>query len=229
MSVLIIVVLVPATLMLTRYLGHSRYYLCSFLLIVYSMVPFFLSFERRKPQAREVVTLSVMSAIAVASRAAFIMVPHFKPMAGIIMITGISFGPEAGFLVGAISGFVSNFMFGQGPWTPWQMFAYGLAGFLAGLLGKSGLLKGEKRIPCAIVGAGIVLMIVGPLLDTSTLFTVSSEINTASAASIYLSGLPVNVVHSVATFLTVMVLGKPITEKLNRIKMKYGMMEEEEK
>ena len=104
------------------------------LLIVYAMFPFFVRFEHKKPQARELVTIAVMSAVAVASRAAFIMVPFFKPLTGIVMITGMALGPEAGFLTGAISGFVSNFIFGQGPWTPWQMLGFGLVGFLGGVL-----------------------------------------------------------------------------------------------
>lgn len=226
-SVLVILVMLPLVLFASRYFGNGRYYVSSILLILLSMVPFFLSFEKRKPQAREIVTLAVMCAIAVASRAAFIMIPHFKPMVGIIIITALSFGPEAGFLTGAVSGFVSNFIFGQGPWTPWQMFAFGIAGFLAGLLAKAGILKGEKRVPAAVFGGVVVLCIVGPLLDTSTLFTASSVISRESAAAVYLSGLPVNGVHAVATILTVLLLSRPITEKLNRIKIKYGMMEEE--
>lgn len=226
-SILVICIILPLLLVATRYFGNRRYYLFSFLLIVLSMVPFFLSFEKRKPQAREIVTLSVMCAIAVASRAAFIMVPHFKPMVGIIIITGMAFGGEAGFLVGAVSGFVSNFMFGQGPWTPWQMFAFGIAGFLAGLLAKEGILKGEKKIPAAIYGGIVVLCIVGPLLDTSTLFSISMEMNRESVTAIYLSGLPVNAVHAFVTVCTILLLSKPITEKLNRIKIKYGMMEED--
>lgn len=227
-SLAVILLLIPGTLMLSRTFGQRRYYLCSVLFILYSMVPFFLRFEKRKPQAREVVSIAVMCAIAVASRAAFIMIPHFKPMTGIIMITGMAFGPEAGFLTGAISGFVSNFIFGQGPWTPWQMFAFGVAGFLAGLLGKVGILKGEKKLSAAVAGFLTVLLVVGPLLDTSTLFSMTAEINAVSAGSIYLSGLPVNTVHATATFLTIFLLSKLITEKLNRIKIKYGMMDEEE-
>lgn len=226
-SILVICIMLPLVLAVSRYFGNRRYYLCSVLLILLSMVPFFLSFEKRKPQAREIVTLAVMCAIAVASRAAFIMVPHFKPMVGIIIITAMAFGAESGFLTGAVSGFVSNFLFGQGPWTPWQMFAFGIAGFLAGLLAKAGILKGEKRVPAAIYGGIVVLCIVGPLLDTSSLFTISTEVTKESAAAIYLSGLPVNAVHALATVLTILLLSKPITEKLNRIKMKYGMMEED--
>ena len=140
----------------------------------------------------------------------------------------MAFGAESGFLTGAVSAFVSNFIFGQGPWTPWQMFAYGIAGFLAGLLTHAGVLKKDKNVPAAIFGGLEVLLVTGPLLDTCSLFLMTNEINKASAAAIYASGLPVNAIHALATFLTVLLLEKPIMEKLDRIKVKYGMMEEDE-
>lgn len=227
-SIAVIFVMLPVLLVISKYFGNRRYYLCSILLIVLAMVPFLLSFEQRRPQAREIVTLAVMCAIAVASRAAFIMVPHFKPLVGIVMITGMAFGAEAGFLTGAVSGFVSNFLFGQGPWTPWQMFAFGIAGFLAGIFAKVGFLKGEKRIQAAVFGGIVVFGIVGPILDVCTLFTMSSAITKETAAAVFLSGMPVNAIHALATFLTLLLLSKPISEKLDRIKIKYGMMEEEE-
>lgn len=227
-SIALICLLIPVVLLVSRYFGNRRYYLCSMVLIILSMVPFFLSFERRRPQAREVVTLAVMCAIAVASRAAFIMIPNFKPLVGIVIITGMAFGAEAGFLTGAVSAFVSNFIFGQGPWTPWQMFAYGIAGFLAGILIHAGILKKEKNVPAAIFGGLEVLIVTGPILDTCSLCLMTNEINKASAAAIYASGLPVNAIHALATFLTVLLLEKPIMEKLDRIKVKYGMMEEDE-
>lgn len=228
-SVLVICLLIPAVLLLSRhFFGSQKYYLCSMVLILLSMVPFFLSFEKRRPEAREIVTLAVMCAIAVASRAAFIMLPHFKPLVGIVIITGMAFGAEAGFLTGAVSAFVSNFLFGQGPWTPWQMFAYGIAGFLAGLLTRAGVLKKDRNLRAAVFGGLEVLLVTGPLLDTCSLFLMVNEINRESAAAIYASGLPVNAIHALATFLTVLLLEKPIMEKLDRIKVKYGMMEEEE-
>ena len=81
---------------MSRELINGNYYLISVVLILLSFVVFFFSYEKKKPQAREIVTLAVMCAIAVASRAAFAMVPFFKPMSGIIMITGMAFGPGAG-------------------------------------------------------------------------------------------------------------------------------------
>ncbi len=172
------------------------------------------------------VSIAVLCAIAVVSRAAFVMLPQFKPMTGIVIISGMAFGPSAGFLTGAVSGFVSNFIFGQGPWTPWQMFAFGVAGFIGGLLKNKGLMKGEKRFSSAVLGGLIVMLITGPILDTCTLFTMSSVVNAASAGAIYLAGVPFNAVHAAATALTILLLGKPMLEKLERIRIKYGLMEE---
>ncbi|MFR3320825.1 MAG: ECF transporter S component [Lachnospiraceae bacterium] len=173
----------------------------------------FVRFEHKKPQARELVTIAVMSAVAVASRAGFIMVPFFKPLTGIVMITGMALGPEAGFLTGAVSGFVSNFIFGQGPWTPWQMFAFGVAGFLTGRpLQRGGGLQ-EKRLPAGLFGGICVLILIGPIPDTCSLFTMSTEIMAASAAGIYLAGLPVNAVHA-CNFLTVFFLESRLRKSL---------------
>ena len=124
---------------MSKQLINQNYYLNSIVIIILAFVVFFFSYEKKKPQAREIVTLAVMSAIAIASRATFAMIPFFKPMMGIIMITGMAFGAGAGFLTGTVTGFVSNFIFGQGPWTPWQMFAYGVGGALAGFLAKKGI------------------------------------------------------------------------------------------
>lgn len=225
-TALVILIVIPATILVCWKFGDRKYYLTSVLIIIYSMIPFFLSFEKRRPQAREIVVLSVMCAIAVASRAAFIMIPHFKPMAGMIIITGIAFGAEAGFLTGAVSAIVSNFIFGQGPWTPWQMFAYGIAGFLAGYLYNKGILR-RNKISLGVFGVLIIMLIVGPILDTCALFTMSNMIDTSVISAVYISGIPVNMVHASATMLTLILVSKPMFEKLDRIKLKYGMMEDE--
>lgn len=224
LSIFIILLAIPATIYVGWRFGDRKYYIVSLLIIIYTMIPFFMVFEQRKPQARELVVIAVMCAIAAASRAAFIAVPFFKPIAAVIIITGVAFGAEAGFLTGAVSAFVSNFIFGQGPWTPWQMFAYGIAGFLAGLLFTKGFLS-KKPLPLAVFGAATVMLVVGPLLDTSTFFTMNSMIDTSSAKVIYMAGVPVNAVFATCTFLTLLLLSKPMFEKLDRIKLKYGMLE----
>ena len=123
LSAACIFLLIPLTLFLGSRIKGRWYYLTSTVVILEIMLPFFAAFESRRPQPRELVTIAVMSALATASRVAFIFLPYFKACTGVIMITGIAFGPEAGFLTGAVTAFASNFFFGQGPWTPWQMFA----------------------------------------------------------------------------------------------------------
>ena len=174
---------------------------------------------------RELVTIAVMSALAVASRVAFLAVPHFKPTVGIIMITGMAFGVKAGFITGAMSAFVSNFFFGQGAYTPWQMVAYGSAGLAGGLFFQRGWLK-RKRLPMAVFGAVCVQVLVGLLLDTCTVFLTLTEITPKTAWPIYLSGLPVNASQALCTFLTILLLGEPLLEKLDRVKLKFGLAEE---
>ncbi len=220
----IMIVLVPATILLAKRFGGGNYYLLSVLIILYAMLPFFLAFEGRRPQARELVILAVMCAIAVFSRALFIWIPHFKPMMAIVMITGIAFGPETGFMAGVISGFVSNFLFGQGPLTPWQMLAFGVGGFLMGFLYRLGMLK-RKPVPLAVAGALCVLLIVGPILDTGSLMVLAAEVTPESAAAVYFSGVPVNLIHAAATAVTLLLVSNAMFEKLDRIKTKYGMME----
>ena len=229
LSLAILVVLVPlAVWFFSRF--DRKYYLSGLTVIVLTMAAFFLHFESRKPQARELVILAVLCALAVGSRAAFAAVPHFKPMLAIVMLTGIAFGPESGFLCGAISGFASNFIFGQGPWTPWQMFAYGIAGLLAGLLAMWGVLKKTPKgwkdvIVLAVFGFMAILVIVGPLLDTSTFFTMATTYDTAAVLAVYAAGVPVNCIHGAAVALTMLLFGKPLLDRLRRIQIKYGMME----
>ena len=133
-SSLIIFLLIPATIAAgCIFLDNERYMVVSLALLVYTMVPFFMVFEKRKPKAREIVLIAMMAAITVCAQLFFHMVLPLQIGTALIIISGIALGPEAGFLIGAIARFICNFYMGQGPWTPWQMFCWGLLGFLAGL------------------------------------------------------------------------------------------------
>ncbi len=227
---LFVIVATPLTLAIGAKMGSRTYVITSILIIIYAMIPFFVSFERRKPQARELVTLAVLIAIAVAARALFAFVPQFKPMAGLIMIAGIAFGGSSGFLVGTLAALVSNFFFGQGPWTSWQMLAFGLCGFVFGFLADRGVIKRggwswKTRVVVSLCGGLFIVIIAGPILDTSSLFWMASFITPETALAIYGSGFPMNVVHGIATLVTVLLVGNPMLDKLARLKTKYGMMQ----
>jgi len=188
------------------------------------MIPFFMVFENRKPQARELIVIAVLSAIAVAGRGAFFMLPQFKPVVAIVIITGVCFGAESGFLVGAVTGFVSNFFFGQGPWTPWQMFCFGIIGFLAGILYKKGVLTKTKLSLC-IFGGLTTFFIYGGIINIGSLLIFSSQFSWKALLATYISGFWFDMVHAIATVFFLYIISQPMIEKLERIKIKYGLIE----
>lgn len=226
-SMFLILFLIPVTIWIGITLFDDRkYFVISLAIAVYCMLPFFLIFEGRKPQARELLTIAVLVAIAVAGRAAFFMVPSFKPVVAVTIISAVCFGAESGFLVGALSMLSSNMLFGQGPWTPWQMFAAGIIGFLAGILFQKGWLKARKISLC-IYGFLATVFIYGGIMNPASLVMTSYAITKRNLLAIYMSGLPVDLVHASATVIFLWVASKPMIEKLERIKVKYGMIEED--
>lgn len=223
-AAIMILLLIPLTLFIgIYYLGDRKYYFISLLIILETMLPFALIFEGRKPQARELVIISVLCAAAVIGRAAFIPLPQFKPATAIVIITGICFGGEAGFLVGAITGFVSNFFFGQGPWTPWQMFALGMIGFVAGILFKKGIVR-KTKLELSIFGFLGTVLIYGGIMNPASVIMWQANPNWDMIKSAYIMGLPFDLVHAVSTVFFLWLCAEPVCEKLERIKIKYGLV-----
>ncbi|MDO4618313.1 MAG: energy-coupling factor transporter ATPase [Clostridia bacterium] len=224
-AAVMILVLIPLTLFVgVEYLGDRKYYFISLLIILETMLPFALIFEGRKPQARELVIISVLCAIAVTGRVAFVMLPQFKPVVALVIIAGVCFGGETGFLVGAITGFVSNFYFTQGPWTPWQMFAFGIIGFLAGVLFQKGLLR-KSKIEICIFGFLVTLLIYGGIMNPASVIMSQDKITFNMIMSSIALGLPMDLIHSVSTAFFLWFALEPMCEKLDRIKVKYGIIE----
>ena len=221
----VMLLVVPLLLYLSVRVFHGRKYLvCSLIVIVAAMLPFFMMFEGRKPKAREIMVIAVLAAIGVAGRAAFFMVPSFKPVAAIVILSGISFGGEAGFLVGCLIMMLSNMFMGQGPWTPWQMFAFGMIGFLAGILFQKGILKARKLDLC-IYGFLSVFLIYGGIMNPASALMSYGQVTLASLLAFYISGAPVDLVHAISTVIFLWFLSRPMLEKLERIKKKYGLVE----
>lgn len=224
-TLIVFFLLIPVTLFFGSKLPGRGYYITGTAIIIELMIPFFMAFEGKKPQARELVVIAVMCAIAIAARVA-IPIPNFKAIFAVIMLSGIAFGPEAGFMVGAISAFASNFFYGQGPYTPWQMTAYGAGGMLAGFCFAKDRLP-QKPLTMAVFGFLAVVLWVGPLLDSSSVFLMLSDINWNSVLLTYGAGLSVNISQAACTVLIMLLFGRPLLDKLDRIKVKYGMMEDE--
>ncbi len=222
-TLLVFFLLVPVTLLVGVKLPGRSFYITGTLMILELMLPFFMAFEGRKPQARELVIIAVMCAMAIAGRVA-IPFPHFKAVFAFVMLAGIVFGPEAGFMVGAITAVVSNFFYGQGAYTPWQMFGYGAGGMLAGFCFAKNRLP-RDAVTMAVFGFFGVVLWVGPLLDCSSLFLMITTVNTNSVIAVFTAGFPANIANGICTALVLLLLGKPLLDKLDRIKTKYGMLE----
>jgi energy-coupling factor transport system ATP-binding protein len=219
-----ILLLIPLTIFVgVYYLGGGHYYLIALVILLETMLPFFLVFEGRKPHARELVVIAVLCAIGVVGRGAFFMLPSFKPVLALVIISGVAFGGEAGFLVGAMTMVASNVMFGQGPWTPFQMFAAGIIGFLAGVLFRKGLLR-RSRVSLCIFGALATVVIYGGLMNPAAALIYAHTLNWQLLLSYYVSGIPVDLVHATATVLFLWLAAEPMLEKLDRLKVKYGLM-----
>ena len=224
-ALVLMLLIVPALLYLSVRIFHGKKYMISSLIVVFAaMLPFFMMFEGRKPKAREIMVIAVLSALGVAGRAAFFMVPSFKPVAAFVILTGISFGGEAGFLVGCLIMLISNMFMGQGPWTPWQMFSFGIIGFLAGILYKKGILKARK-IDLCIYGFLSVVLIYGGIMNPASILMAYGHITKESLLAFYISGLPVDLVHAASTVFFLCIMSRPLLTKLERIKAKYGLIQ----
>jgi len=204
----------------TRWFGERKYYVTALLILLETMLPFFLMFEKRKPKARDLVIISVLCAIAIAGRAAFFMLPQFKPVVAVVIIAGVALGGEVGFLVGAMVGFLSNFFFGQGPWAPWQMVALGSIGFLAGIL-----FRGKKnRLLLAVFGFIATLFIYGGIMNPASVILAQNHITWEMLVTAYVAGFPFDLIHASATVFFLWILAEAMLTKLDRAKVKFGLM-----
>lgn len=226
-SIVAVLVLIPATIWFgVAKLGDKKYFFISLLVLLEAMLPFFVSFEDRKPKVRDIVTLAVMCALAVTGRTAFFMLPNFTPVMAIVIIAGVAFGCEGGFITGAMTMFVSNFIMGQGPWTPWQMFAMGLVGFLAGLFfaGSSVRTRNMTKLGLCIFGALICIVVYGGIMNPASVIMWQPNVNFSMIMASYVTGFPFDLAQATATVIALWLVARPFLEKLDRVRIKFGVL-----
>ncbi len=193
------------------------------LLAAVSCIPYYYKYEKKKPQTREHVVLAVMTALTVISRMIFAPVPGFKPVAAMVTICGMAFGRESGFLCGSLSAFVSNFFFGQGPWTPFQMIAWGSIGWFSGMLNRTGQME-KRRIRTAVFGilAGIWYSLV---MNLWVVIGAGEDLEWIRYGAVFITSLPVTAEYCVSNVLFLWILVPGFMKRLNRVKYKYGFFE----
>lgn len=209
-------------------LSDRKYYFISFLVLIEMMIPFGVAFETRKVSARDLVTVAVLCALAAVGRTAFFMMPNFNPVIAIVIISGVAFGCETGYITGAVTMLVSNMVFGQGPWTPWQMFSMGLVGFAAGLVFNNSKIRGEQltRLSLCVFGGFCCIIIYGGIMNPASVIMWQPAVNLQMILAAYVTGFPFDVVQGFATVLFLWLMACPFLEKLDRIKIKYGVLSE---
>ena len=216
----ILCLLIPAVVLGGALIFRDRQYAYITLCVaVLSCLPFFLHFERSANDVKRLILIAVMVALSVAGRMLFAPLQHFKPVTALVIITAMYFGSEAGFLTGALSPVLSNYYFGQGPWTPFQMFSWGMIGFFSGLLAP--LLR-RSRIALCIWG-GIGGMLYSFLMDIWTVLWADGYFNLPRYFAAIASAVPVTAVYVVSNILFLLVLAKPIGKLLARMKTKYAL------
>lgn len=195
--------------------------LLSFLIIGMGVLPFFVGFEKSKPKSRDIVPIVVMSAISSVSRIAFMAIPNFTPSTAIIIVTGLSFGSNVGFLTGAVSGLASNMIMGQGPWTIWQMFAWGTIGFLAGKIGEINFFKKHKSL---IYIFGIISsFLFGWFMNLYHFIGFVEPKTIQTFLSSYIASFWFDINHSISTLIFLIPTLIPWGKKLERFKNKFGI------
>ena len=179
-SSLLIFIAIPAVIILGFTLFNDRkYILVSWMILAMTVAPFFMVFEKRKPKAREIVLIAMMCALTLCVQLLCRMTIAIRAGTAIIIASGIALGPEAGFLIGALSRFVLNFYEGQGPWTPWQMFCWGLLGFLAGLAFNRATVEKLKSRDFKVV-MGPLLCVVFAVLTAYLLYLLFPPVDNGS-------------------------------------------------
>lgn len=220
MTYLILGAAVPAVVIGGALIFRGKQYawisLCAALL---ACVPFFLRFEHKSTDPKNMILIAVLTALSVLGRILFAPIPGFKPVTAMVVITAMYFGSEAGFLTGALSAVISNFYFGQGPWTPFQMMSWGLVGLLAGVLAQP-----LRRSRWVLAGYGAVAgVLYSFLMDIWTVLWADGYFNLPRYLAAIISAAPFTAEYAVSNVIFLLLLAKPIGKILNRIQVKYGL------
>ena len=189
--------------------------LAALLVLGAALVVGFTWYERTQPTSRMLALVATLAALAALGRIAFAPIPNVKPTTDIVLIAGFALGAAPGFVVGALAALASNLVFGQGPWTPWQMVAWGLCGVLGAVLGRmTGRQIGRVPLALACGGAGLLF---GAIMDGSVWVTYGAGQQTLGQyLAISATSLPFNLAHAAGNIAFCLAFGPVLVRALTR-------------
>ena len=195
--------------------GGNQHLIVSLGMACMALLFFLTGFEKRKTGGRRMVIVSVMTALCIVGR----FIPLFKPVTALTIITAMYLGGEAGFLVGALSALLSNFYFGQGPWTPFQMLAWGFIGLIAG-----GLAAPLRKHRVLLMVFGVLMGAAYSLImDVWNVLWYAGSLDWSLYAAAVMTAMPHTLLYAASNLVFLYFLAKPFGEKMARVKVKYGV------
>lgn len=203
-------------------IGNKNYLLMSFIFLALTIGVYFIRFEHRKTNAKEIVFIAIICALAVGGRVLFAALPSVKPELFILIMGAIVSGPETGFLMGTIIALASNMYFGQGAWTPWQMFALGIIGLISGLFSNKGINRW-----LLVVWGFLSGFIMGWIMDVYYILGFVNPITFKSVGISIAGSFYFDLIHAVFTAILLFLVGKRWIKLFNNYRTKYNLFKKE--
>jgi energy-coupling factor transport system substrate-specific component len=192
--------------------------LASFLILGAVLLGGFAWYERSRPTSQVVALVAALAALAIAGRIAFAAFPNVKPTTDIVILAGYALGPAPGFAVGALTALVSNFWFGQGPWTPWQMAGWGLCGILGAALAVARPRAGRFTLAAVCALAGIAY---GALLNFSLMATYGGDLSLQRFLALESRAIPFDAAHAIGNATLAFIAGPAMVRMLTRFRQRF--------
>jgi energy-coupling factor transport system substrate-specific component len=190
--------------------------LVSMVLVVLAIIAFLFEFEEVAVSSKQIALVAMLGTIAAVLRIPFAAVPGMQPCTYLIICSGYVFGAVSGFMVGAITALLSNFFLGQGPWTIYQIFAWGLAGVTAAYL-RQHTLKTKWLIIFGIVWGYVFGAIINIWFWTSFIYPLTPR----TFVLAQLNGVWFDTLHAVGNGIFLGLFGKKTVTILERFKKRF--------
>ena len=221
-----LLVAVPVVMALALVLNVGQAALLMLAVVVLVLALFFAGYEASRPALRQIMPTLVLAALAAAGRILFAPVPDFKPVSAIAIIAGAALGRRNGFMVGALAALTSNFFFGQGMWTPWQMYAWGVVGYVGGVLAERGAFqRADGRVQYApLVAYGLLSgLLYGIIINAYDVIGFVRPFTWPGALARVAAAVPFDLMHCAATAVFLIALYAPWTRRISRVVRRYGL------